>query len=164
MRIASTPMTAIIGWREWVALPDLGVGAVKAKIDTGARSSSLHAWDVEEIDGGAGPARVRFVLHPAQRDLSPTVAAEADLIGMRDVRSSNGEVESRPVIRTTLVLAGRSWPIELTLTRRDQMGFRMLLGRRALRRRFVIDPGVSFVAGGSTLAPSHAAGADAELV
>ena len=72
-------MTAIIGWREWVALPDLGVGAVKAKIDTGARSSSLHAWDVEEIDGGDGPARVRFVLHPAQRDLSPTVVAEAPI-------------------------------------------------------------------------------------
>ncbi len=154
-------MTApIIGWREWVALPGLGVAAVKAKIDTGARSSSLHAWDVEVIDGGRGPARVRFVIHPVQRDLSLTVAAEADLIGVRDIRSSNGEVESRPVIRTVMRLAGRSWPIELTLTRRDQMGFRMLLGRRALRRRFVIDPGRSFAAGGTTVAPSYPAGAE----
>ncbi|HET6954071.1 MAG TPA: RimK/LysX family protein [Acidimicrobiales bacterium] len=144
-----------IGWREWVALPDLGVTATKAKIDTGARSSSLHAWDVEVVDGGAGgPARVRFVLHPRQRDLRHTVAAEADLVEMRAVRSSNGEVELRPVVRTPVVVAGRRYAIELTLTRRDAMGFRMLLGRRALRRRFVVDPGRSFVAGGSTVAPS----------
>jgi hypothetical protein len=152
-----TGRTATIGWREWVALPDLGVAVIKAKIDTGARSSSLHAWDVEVLDGAAGrPDRVRFVLHPTQRDLALTVAAEADLVGMRDVRSSNGGVESRPVIRTSVVVAGRRFAIDLSLTRRDEMGFRMLLGRRALRRRFVVDPGRSFVAGGGTVAPSSA--------
>src|SRR5262249_15835238 len=132
--------------------------------------SSLHAWDVEEIDGGAGPARVRFVLHPAQRDLSPTVTAEADLIGMRDVRSSNGEVESRPVIRTTLVLAARSWPIHPPLTPRApsprgaRWGFGCVWARRPLLRPFVPAPGVSFGAGGSPPPPPPAAGAAAELV
>jgi hypothetical protein len=95
---------------------------------------------------------VRFVLHPRQRDLSLTVVAEADLVAVRDVRSSNGEVERRPIIRTPIVVAGRRYRIELSLTRRDEMGFRMLLGRRALRRRFVIDPGRSFLSGGTTVA------------
>jgi hypothetical protein len=149
-----------IGWREWVALPELGVASVKVKIDTGARSSSLHAWDVTVVEGAgrAGLARVRFVLHPRQRDMDETVEAEADLVAVRAVRSSNGEVESRPVIRTRVVIGGRRFPIELTLTRRDEMGFRMLLGRRALRRRFVIDPGRSFLCGGSTVAPSSQVG------
>jgi hypothetical protein len=156
-----------IGWREWVALPELGVSAVKAKIDTGARSSSLHAWDVTIVEGnGRGPRRprVRFVLHPRQRDLTETVEAEADLVAVRAVRSSNGEVESRPVIRTPVVIGGRRFAIELTLTRRDEMGFRMLLGRRALRRRFVIDPGRSFLCGGSTVTPSSQVGPGAATV
>jgi hypothetical protein len=156
-----------IGWREWVALPELGVSAVKAKIDTGARSSSLHAWDVTIVEGnGQGPRRprVRFVLHPRQQDLTETVEAEAELLAVRAVRSSNGEVESRPVIRTPIVIDGRRFAIELTLTRRDEMGFRMLLGRRALRRRFVIDPGRSFLCGGSTVAPSPQVGPDAATV
>jgi hypothetical protein len=153
-----------IGWREWVALPALGVDAVKAKIDTGARSSSLPAWDVEVVPGNGRGPRVRFVLHHRQRDLTLTVAVEADLVDVRDVRSSNGEVEARPVIRTPVVVAGRRYLIDLSLTRRDEMGFRMLLGRRALRRRFVIDPGRSFLTGGSTLAPSPGAGPGAALV
>jgi len=156
-----------IGWREWVALPELGVSAVKAKIDTGARSSSLHAWDVTIVEGnGQGPRRprVRFVLHPRQRDLAETVEAEVDLVAVRAVRSSNGEVENRPVIRTPVVIDGRRYAIELTLTRRDEMGFRMLLGRRALRRRFVIDPGRSFLCGGSTVAPSSQVGPGAATV
>ncbi|HZM30159.1 MAG TPA: RimK/LysX family protein [Acidimicrobiales bacterium] len=160
-------MATTIGWREWVALPELGVSAVKAKIDTGARSSSLHAWDVTIVEGnGQGPhrPRVRFVLHPRQRDLTDTVEAEADLVAVRAVRSSNGEVENRPVIRTRVVIGGRRYAIELTLTRRDEMGFRMLLGRRALRRRFVIDPGRSFLCGGSTVAPSSQVGPDAATV
>jgi hypothetical protein len=156
-----------IGWREWVALPELGVSAVKAKIDTGARSSSLHAWDVTIFEGnGQGRRRtqVRFVLHPRQRDLAETVEAEADLVAVRAVRSSNGEVEDRPVIRTPVVIDGRRYAIELTLTRRDEMGFRMLVGRRALRRRFVIDPGRSFLCGGSTVAPSSQVGPGAATV
>jgi hypothetical protein len=149
--------TPTIGWREWVTLPDLGVDAIKAKVDTGARSSTLHAWDVDVVDRPhAGPV-VRFVLHPRQRDHSHTVVAEAPLVGWRDVRSSNGTLERRPVIRTPVVIADRRVPVELTLTRRDEMGFRMLIGRRALRRRFVIDPARSFAGGGTTVAASSRA-------
>jgi hypothetical protein len=149
-------ITPTIGWREWVSLPDLGVDDIKAKVDTGARSSTLHAWAVETVDRPhAGPV-VRFVLHPRQRDLSLTVAAEAPLVGWRDVRSSNGTLERRPVIRTPVVIAGSRVSIELTLTRRDEMGFRMLIGRRALRGRFVIDPAQSFAGGGTTVAASAA--------
>jgi len=139
---------APIGWREWVELPDLGVDFIKAKVDTGARSSSLHAWDVE-IDERA--AIVRFSVHPIQDDDSLVIATEAALVEERDVRSSNGEVELRPVIATIAVVAGIPIDIELTLTRRDEMGFRMLLGRSAIRRRFVVDAGRSFLGGGDRL-------------
>jgi len=94
-----------IGWREWVSLPQLGVDAVKAKIDTGARSSTLHAWDVDVVDRPGGPL-VRFVVHPRQHDLSLTVVSTAEPVEWRDVRSSNGTVERRPVIRTPVVIAG----------------------------------------------------------
>jgi hypothetical protein len=110
-----------IGWREWVSLPQLGVDAVKAKFDTGARSSTLHAWDVDVVDRPGGPL-VRFVVHPRQHDLSLTVVTTAELVEWRDVRSSNGSVERRPVIRTPVVIAGRRVRVELTLTRRDEMG------------------------------------------
>lgn len=135
----------MIGWREWVALPDLGVAWVKAKVDTGARSSSLHAWDVvvDELGG-----TVRFAVHPLQHDDVLTVPVRAPLAGIRDVRSSNGEVERRPAIVTTAAVCGQAVPIEVTLTNRDEMGFRMLLGRSALKRRFLVDPGRSFLAGG----------------
>jgi hypothetical protein len=118
---------------------------VKAKVDTGAKSSSLHAWDirVDETTGVVG-----FNLHPWQDDESVVIAATAPLVEHRDVRSSNGEVEVRPVIRTNALVLGRQLEIELTLTSRDEMGFRMLLGRSAVRRRFVVDPGRSFVGGG----------------
>jgi hypothetical protein len=135
----------VIGWREWVALPDLGVEWTKAKVDTGAKSSSLHAWDIV-VDEPAGT--VSFNLHPLQDDESVVIAATAPLVEHRDVRSSNGEVELRPVIRTTAVVVGEQFEIELSLSRRDEMGFRMLLGRSAIRRRFVVDPGRSFVGGG----------------
>jgi hypothetical protein len=148
-----------IGWREWVSLPQLGVDAVKAKVDTGARSSTLHAWDVDVVDRPGGPL-VRFVVHPRQHDLSLTVVTTAELVEWRDVRSSNGGVERRPVIRTPVVIAGRRVRVELTLTRRDAMGFRMLLGRRALRRRFVVDPERSFTGGRTTVAASSNAVAE----
>ncbi len=138
----------IVGWREWVALPALGVEAIKAKVDTGARSSALHAWDVEDI----GSDRLRFTIHPLQRDESLAVTAEALWVDERDVRSSNGEVERRPIIATDVVLFGQRFEVELSLSRRDEMGFRVLLGRRALRRRFLVDPGRSFLGGGSTVA------------
>ncbi len=139
-----------IGWREWVSLVELGVPWVKAKVDTGARSSSLHAWDVR-IDEGGG--EVRFAVHPFQHDDVLTVPVRAPLVGMRDVRSSNGDVERRPAIVTSALIRGEAVPIELTLTNRDDMGFRMLLGRSALRRRFLVDAGRSFLGGGTRTAP-----------
>lgn len=135
-----------IGWREWIALPDLGVVAVKAKVDTGARTSSLHAWDVAMFEE-EGRRRVRFVLHPLQRSMRPAVPCVADLAELRTVRNSGGVSELRPVIITVVQIGERRWPIEITLSRRDEMGFRMLLGRQAVRRRFVVDPGRSFLAG-----------------
>jgi hypothetical protein len=137
-----------IGWREWVALPDLGVKYMKAKVDTGARSSTLHAWDIA-CDQRAGS--VRFSVHPLQDDDSVVVDTQAPLLEEREVRSSNGEVELRPVIATKVVVAGVPIDIELTLSNRDEMGFRMLLGRSAIKRRFVVDPGRSFLGGGDRL-------------
>jgi hypothetical protein len=139
----SSPASAI-GWREWVALPDLGIAAVKAKIDTGARSSSLHAFNIETFDRRGKPW-VRFDVHPLQRDADATVRAEAAVLEFRHIRSSSGHQSLRPVIRTTVALAGRKWAVELTLAARDEMGFRMLLGREALRGRFVVDPGRSYL-------------------
>jgi hypothetical protein len=135
----------VVGWREWVALPDLGVVWMKAKVDTGAKSSSLHAWDIE-VDEATG--KVQFNLHPLQGDDSIVIATTAPLVDHREVRSSNGEVDVRPVIRTTAVVLGQQFGMELSLASRDEMGFRMLLGRSAIRRRFVVDPGRSFVGGG----------------
>jgi len=135
-----------IGWREWVALPALGVAAIKAKVDTGARTSSLHAFDLEPFDKD-GERWVRFGVHPVQRRDDVEVLVEHPLHELREVRSSNGEVEERPVIVTSLVLGGFTHDIEVTLTNRDEMGFRMLLGREAMRDRYQIDPGSSFHTG-----------------
>jgi hypothetical protein len=136
--------TLKIGWREWVGLPDLGVEAVKAKIDTGARTSALHAWDIEPFRR-AGQLWLRFELHPIQRSKAMKVRCEARAVDERVVRNSGGGVERRYIIETELRLGARSWPIELALTNRDQMGFRMLLGRTALGRALIV-PGRSFLA------------------
>ncbi len=136
----------IVGWRELVALPDLGITDLKAKIDTGARTSALHAFDIE-LHRRGGKKLVRFKVHPRQRDASLVVEAEAPLVDERLVRTSGGEQELRPVIATTVELLGQRWPIEISLARRDVMGFRMLLGREALRGRALVDPGHSFVTG-----------------
>lgn len=137
---------ARIGWREWVALPDLGVTRIKAKIDTGARSSALHAFDLERFRR-RGNHMVRFAIHTLQRSSKRVIIAEAEMMDERIVRSSNGVHALRPVILTRVELLGESWPIELTLASRDEMGFRMLLGRQAVRGRFLIDPGRSYLAG-----------------
>jgi len=137
---------SVIGWREWVALPALGIDALKAKVDTGARSSALHAFDVKVFERD-GFWMVRFKVHPLQRDSQKTVSLVAELFDERQVRNSRGRLELRPVIQTAVELMGQRWPIELTLTNRDEMGFRMLLGRQAVRGKFAIDPGRSFLAG-----------------
>lgn len=134
----------LIGWREWVALPDLGVERIKVKVDTGARTSSLHAYDVERF-ARRGAQWVRFQVHPMQRESRETIFCEAPIRDFRYVRSSNGRRELRPVIRTNLHLNGEDWLIDLNLTSRDMMGFRMLLGREAVRNRFAVHPGRSFL-------------------
>ena len=133
----------LLGWREWAALPEIGVRSIKAKLDTGARTSSLHAFRMHRYTSD-GQEMVRFAVHPVQRSNAATVEVEAPVLDERKVRNSGGDVEVRPVIQTTLELAGQGWDIELTLTRRDQMGFRMLLGRQALRGRVLVDPSGSF--------------------
>ncbi len=133
----------VVGWREWIALPDLGVDKIKVKIDTGARTSALHAYRVKPFERD-GARFVRFFVHPVQDHRLPEIACEAPLVDDRIVISSNGDREHRFVIETLARADGREWPIEITLTNRDEMGFRMLLGRQALRKRFVVDPSTSF--------------------
>lgn len=135
-----------IGWREWVGLPELGTEWIKCKVDTGARSSSLHAFDIELFERG-GVRWVRFEVHPWQGSATDAMPAEALLADLRSVKSSSGQSEERPVIRSRVAIAGQEHEIDLTLTLRDEMGFRMLLGREALRRRFLVDPGSSYLTG-----------------
>ena len=134
----------VAGWREWVVLPELKVPRIKAKLDTGARSSALHVSELESFDRD-GQTWLRFEIHPRQRDSKLTVQAEMPAAGHRTIRSSSGHEQERWVIHTTLELGGRSWPIDLTLTSRDEMGFRLLLGRQALRPQYLVDPGKSFL-------------------
>ena len=134
-----------IGWREWVGLPALGIEGIKAKIDTGARTAALHAWRVERFERD-GQAWARFEVHPVQRDNRTRISCEARLVGMKAVRSSGGHLESRYVIVTDLTLGDKTWPIEVTLTNRRDMRFRMLLGRTALSGKALVDPRRSFLA------------------
>ncbi|MFU8802612.1 MAG: ATP-dependent zinc protease [Bradymonadaceae bacterium] len=136
----------VIGWREWATLTDLGLPAIKAKVDTGARSSAIHAYEISTFERD-GVHMVRFLVHPVQRNTRETVAIETPIHDEREVRSSTGHGQLRIVIRPLIKLFDESWPIDLTLTNRELMGFRMLLGREALRGRFLIDPSKSFLAG-----------------
>ena len=133
----------MIGWREWVLLPDLLDVPIKAKIDTGARTSSLHSFGTRRFSERGAP-HVEFLLHPLQRRRQPEVTCVAAIKDERWVKSSNGAGEKRIVIETLARLGPVDWTIELTLADRDVMGFRMLLGREAVRRRFLIDPSRSF--------------------
>ncbi len=144
----------IVGWREWISLPGLGIEHIKVKSDTGARSSSLHAFDVHHFEK-EGKAWVRFTVHPLQRNDRRVIHCESELLEMRNVRSSNGEASSRPVILTPISIGGQRWNIELTLAVRDQMGFRMLLGREALRGRALVDPARSYVASHGVVERAH---------
>ncbi len=137
----------IIGWRECVGLPDLGLETIKAKIDTGARTSTLHAFNARRFKKD-GEDWVRFIVHPKKGRRRPEILCEAKIIDIRNVTSSNGARERRPVIVTTLQLGPFKKQIELTLTNRDEMGFRMLVGREALRKTFVVDSGSSYTLGG----------------
>lgn len=136
----------VIGWREWVALPELDVYKMQCKVDTGAKTSALHAPIVDRFFDG-GVEKVRFLLHPKQRSLEYEFEGVAEIMDERDVKDSGGNLENRIVISTQVVLGPHSWETEVTLTNRDTMVFRMLLGRQALAKRFVVNPGRSFLMG-----------------
>jgi hypothetical protein len=133
----------IIGWREYLALPQLGIKSIKAKVDTGARSSSIHAYDIACFERD-GTEWVKFSICPKQRSIEKVVVSEAPVLDIRQIRSSTGQLQQRFVILTNVELMGESWPIELTLASREEMGFRMLLGRQAIRGRMIVDPQRSF--------------------
>ncbi len=136
----------VIGWRELVALPQLGVSLVRCKVDTGARTSALHAFYVEEVEEN-GVAKVRFGLHSDQEDSVREVHCVAPVCDRRLVSDSGGHQELRYVIRSVVVLGNDAWPIEITLTNRDSMRYRMLLGRTAIINNYVVDTSRSYVAG-----------------
>jgi hypothetical protein len=147
--IRISPPRLVLGWREWLSLPQLGLDCIRAKIDSGARSSSLHVLEQELFEREGRPF-VRFVLDPGLR---PGVrhTAEAEVIDQRVVTDSGGHRSTRIFIRTLLRLSPtRAWPIEINLTERCNMLFPMLLGRTALRRRCLVEPSRSFLLGAPT--------------
>ena len=137
-------MRPIIGWREWVTLPELGIEKIKAKVDTGARTSALHAFSLKPFKEN-GRDRISFDIHPLQHNTDKIITCTADIIHLRWVSDSGGHREERYVVHTPVVIGGASWPIEITLTERDTMLFRMLLGRSAIRKRYFVNPARSFL-------------------
>ncbi|MGA7298625.1 MAG: RimK/LysX family protein [Rhodanobacteraceae bacterium] len=134
-----------VGWREWLALPELGIAGIKAKLDTGARTSALHTHTLD-IDRQNGDSSVRFSVHPVHGS-EELIDCRAPLVDERWVTDSGGHRELRPVIRTLVAVGGERWPIEVTLTKRETMRFHMLLGRTAMNGRLQIDPARSYVLG-----------------
>ena len=134
----------VLGWREWISLPDLGINRIKAKVDTGARTSTLHAFALKPFTE-EGRQRIRFDIHPLQHNTAEIITCIAEVVDKRLVTDSGGHEEERYVIQTPITIAGQTWSIEITLTERENMLFRMLLGRSALRKRFIVNPARSFV-------------------
>ena len=135
-----------IGWREWGLLEGLELPPIKVKIDTGARSSAIHATRLKTFEK-EGQTWVAFSIHPHQQNSKDTQRIEMPVHEFRRVRSSNGHETVRPVVLTPMIIGETRWILELTLADRDAMGFRMLLGRQAMRKRFLIDPGKSYLQG-----------------
>lgn len=141
-----------VGWHEWVALPCLGIDHMIAKVDTGARTSALHAVEIDR-DYTRGAPIVQLKVHTDRHHPDRYVIAEAAVVDSRRVKSSTGNSQRRLVIASELVLGGERWPIELSITDRKKMGFRMLLGRRAMAGRLLVDPSASFLLGGNIRTP-----------
>ncbi len=135
-----------IGWKEWLALPHLNIPAIKAKIDTGARTSALHTFQIEPISKNDAQW-VKFGIHPMQRRKDIALFCEAPVVDQRDVKDSGGHIENRFVIATPVAIRGRQWMIEITLAHRDDMLFHMLLGRTALAGHCIVDPGRKYLTG-----------------
>lgn len=136
----------IVGSQEWCSLPDLNIPAIKARVDSGAKTSSIHAFNIQPFKRDSQPW-VSFEVHPIQNDRKTSIRCEAPIIDRRHVKSSSGSSEKRFVIMSTLVLGGNTWKIELTLNNRDSMGYRMLLGREAMKDRMLVDPASSYALG-----------------
>lgn len=134
----------VVGWREWLTLPELGIAKIKAKVDTGARTSALHAFALKTFKED-NKDRIAFDMHPLQHDTRTVLTCKADIIDLRWVSDSGGHKELRYVIQTPIQIGDIIWPVEITLTERDTMLFRMLLGRSAIRKRFLVNPGRSFI-------------------
>jgi hypothetical protein len=151
---------ATVGWREWLALPDLGIPALKAKVDTGARTSALHTFDVRRFER-AGGSYAAFSVRPLQYREDVIVRCEAPIVAERFVTDSGGHRELRYFIRTAVQVGSATWPIEVSLTNRATLRFRMLLGRTAVARHLLVDPSRSFLMGTElrfTYAPSRRRG------
>lgn len=136
----------VIGSEEWCAFPELGIPAIKARVDSGAKTSSIHAFNLNKFSRDGEPW-ISFEIHPLQGSRQAVLRCEARIVDRRAVKSSSGYTETRYVIRSTLSFGGSSWPIELTLANRDSMGYRMLLGREAMNGRMLVDPSASFLHG-----------------
>jgi hypothetical protein len=137
-----------VGWREWLVLPELGIPAIKAKLDTGARTSSLHTFSIEGFHSH-GRHRVRFGIHPLQKRRDVELFCVADVVDRRFVSNPGGNRELRYVIYTPVQLGDTVWPVEITLANRDTMLFRMLIGRSAMREKLIVDPDSSYLTGRS---------------
>jgi hypothetical protein len=135
-----------VGWREWLALPELGIPAIRVKVDTGARTSALHTFNLETFVEN-GQRKVRFGVHPLRRHPKIEIFCVADLLDERVVTNSGGASERRVVIQTPIRLGDREWPIEITLANRESMKFRMLLGRTAMAGQMLVDPNGSYLLG-----------------